>query len=119
MLLVFAMEAMTALAQTSGTGAVAGTLTDPSGAIVAEAFVKVTSVATGEARRVSSGPNGAYYVGLLLPGQYNVQVSSAGFRTADAPNVPVVVGSTTRLDIRLEVGGVAEKVTVESAVEQI
>jgi hypothetical protein len=119
MLLVFAMEGMSGLAQTSGTGAVAGTLTDPSGATVADAQVKVTSVATGEARRVLSGAIGSFYVGLLLPGQYNVEVSSAGFRTAYSPSVSVIVGSTTRLDVRLQIGVVAEKVTVESGAEQI
>jgi hypothetical protein len=119
MLLLFAMEGMSGLAQTSGTGAVAGTLTDPSGATVANAQVKVTSASTGEARRVSSGATGSFYVGLLLPGQYNVEVSSAGFKTAYFPSVPVIVGSTTTLDCRFEIGAVAEKVTVESAAQQI
>jgi hypothetical protein len=118
-LLVFVMEGMSGLAQTSGTGAIAGTLTDPSGATLVGAQVKVTSAATGEARTVLSGATGYFYVGLLSPGQYNVEVSSAGFKTANSPRVTVIVGSTTRLDVRLQIGQVAEKITVQAAAEQI
>ncbi len=118
-LLVFAISWVGALAQTSGTGAVTGTLSDQSGAAIAGAQVKITSAGTGEVREVSSDPSGLFYVGLLLPGQYNIEVSSAGFKTSYFPNVTVIVGSTSRLDVQLQIGATTEKVTVEAAAEQI
>lgn len=108
-----------ARAQTSGTGAIAGTVTDPAGAAVAGAQAQVTNAVTGVERTVSAGASGGFYVGLLLPGQYNVEVSNSGFRTFSALGVTVVVGETATVRARLEIGAVSQKVTVEAAAQQL
>jgi hypothetical protein len=108
-----------AKAQTSGTGAIAGTVTDPAGAAVAGAEAQVTNAVTGVERTVSAGASGDFYVGLLLPGQYNVDVSNSGFRTFSALGVTVVVGETATVRARLEIGAVSQKVTVEAAAQQL
>jgi hypothetical protein len=103
-----------ALAQTAGTGALTGAVTDNNGAVVPEAKVIVTNEATGEARTVMSQSNGSYVVPLLLPGSYRVEFSKTGFKQAVKPGLVINVTETSRLDVQLEVGGVQEQVTVTS-----
>src|SRR5215467_12200464 len=62
-------------AQTAATGAIAGVITDPSGASVANANVKITSEETGDTRSAMTGANGSFVVSLLPPGQYTVRAS--------------------------------------------
>src|SRR5271168_119693 len=68
------------LAQTAETGALAGSILDPTGASVADAAIEVTNAATGESRTSFSQDNGRYTVALLPPGAYRVTVSRAGFK---------------------------------------
>jgi len=103
-----------ALGQTGSTGALTGTISDPSGAVVAGAQVKATNAATGEERTGVSQENGNYTLPLLLPGSYRVEFSATGFKQAVKPVLQVNVTETARLDVQLEVGNVQEQVTVTS-----
>jgi hypothetical protein len=68
------------VAQTTlSTGSVAGTVTDPSGAVVGGAKVVVTNTGTNQTFALTSNSAGAFSSGPLDPGNYNVQVSSKGF----------------------------------------
>src|SRR6266568_2621080 len=107
------------LSQTAGTGAIAGSITDPSGASVAEVQVKATNEATGEVRTVVSGAAGNYTVALLVPGLYTLEVSKTGFKLTQASHVSVVVTETTTFNVRMELGQLAEKVVVEALAEQL
>jgi hypothetical protein len=102
-------------AQTGGTGAINGVITDPTGAMVVGAQVKVSDVATGSTRTSQSNDHGLYFVSLLPPGQYTVEVRKPGFKAALSPDVQVIVAETTVLNIPLETGTVTETVTVASA----
>src|SRR5580658_8448379 len=95
-------------AQTAGTGALSGTVTDPSGSSISGAQVKVTSESSGEVRTVATNNIGVFNVPLLLPGAYRVEVIQPGFRTATVPHVQIIVTETNSLTIRLEVGQVSE-----------
>ena len=106
-------------AQTAGTGALSGTVTDASGSVIAGAQVTVTSESSGEVRTATTGGPGSFTVPLLLPGAYRVDVTKDGFRTATVPHVQVIVTETNSLNIRLEVGQVSEKVIVEAQVAQL
>lgn len=101
-------------AQSAGTGAISGTVTDPSGAAVANAKVTVTSLATGQARTTATGPNGDYRFSLLPPGSYRVDFSAPGFKTANVASVTVTTTETATVNQALEVGEVTQTVTVES-----
>lgn len=90
------------LAQTE-TGAINGTVTDPSGAVIPGATVVVKSVATNAIRNASSNASGIYAVPNLPPGQYLVSVEQTGFSTMQK-NVDVGVGSRVGLDFQLQVG---------------
>jgi len=106
-------------AQTAGTGALSGIVTDASGSVIAGAQVQVTSESSGEVRTATTGGPGSFTVPLLLPGAYRVDVTKDGFRTATVPHVQVIVTETNSLNIRLEVGQVSEKVIVEAQVAQL
>jgi|HubBroStandDraft_1064217.scaffolds.fasta_scaffold14399_1 hypothetical protein len=106
-------------AQTAGTGALSGTVTDPSGSSISGAQVKVTSESSGEVRTVATNNIGVFNVPLLLPGAYRVEVIQPGFRTATVPHVQIIVTETNSLTIRLEVGQVSETVVVEAQVAQL
>ncbi len=101
-------------AQTGGTGAINGAITDPTGAMVAGAQVRVTDVATGYTRTLYSNDHGLYVVSLLPPGQYRLEVTKQGFKAA-ASDVQVIVAETTALNIRMETGTVTETVSVTSS----
>src|SRR5262245_24816032 len=85
-------------AQTAATGALTGTITDPAGAVLPSASVKVTSEVTGETREVTARSNGTFIVPLLPPGKYRVEVAQSGFKTAARPGVDINVTETTKLD---------------------
>jgi len=106
--------------QTASTGALSGTVTDPSGAVVPNAAVKLTSADTSQVRTTTTGPNGAYKFSLLPPGSYRVRFEATGFKPQEIPAAVVNVTETSVLDRRLEVGSVqAETVTVEESVETV
>ena len=106
-------------AQTAGTGALDGVVSDTSGAVVADAQIKATSDTRGEVRTVKSGTNGSYLVALLLPGLYEVEVAQSGFKTAHFRHVRIAVAETATLNIHLEIGAVSEQITVQEAAEQL
>ncbi len=117
-LFLLAMPAISA-AQTAGTGALSGTVTDQSGSSVGGAQVKVTSEASGEVRTVTTSPTGYFVVPLLLPGTYHVEVSQTGFRSVSVAHIKITVTETNALTLRLEVGQIAETVVVEAQVAQL
>ncbi len=107
-------------AQSASTGALAGTVKDSSGAVVPNATVTVTSVATGQARVVTTSVNGTYTVGFLPPGDYRVKFEASGFSTETVPTVTVNVTETPVLDRVLTVGTQSQQVEVRGEqVEQI
>src|SRR5690242_20746820 len=79
------------MAQTPGTGALTGTVKDPSGAVIPNATVTLTSVDTGQARTATTGADGVYHFNLLPPGNYRVKIESSGFRPVEVPSVTVAV----------------------------
>lgn len=107
------------LAQTAETGALTGTVTDPSGGVIAGATVTITSVDTGQTRMTTSDANGSYKFSLLTPGAYSVKFSAAGFKTAEVPSVTVNVTETPVLNHTLEVGAQSEQITVEATQQTI
>jgi hypothetical protein len=102
-------------AQTSGTGAINGAITDPSAAVVVGAQVKVTDVATGSTRTSQSNDNGLYLISLLSPGRYKLEVTKQGFKLASSSDVQVIVAETTVLNIRMETGLVTETIAVAAS----
>jgi hypothetical protein len=98
----------------AGSGAIAGTITDPSGAAIAK--VKVIAIsATGQSTVTYSGDEGAFAIPGIAAGEYDLRFESPGFQVRTIARVPVKMGSATKLDVQLSVGSVSETVTVEAA----
>jgi Carboxypeptidase regulatory-like domain/TonB dependent receptor-like, beta-barrel len=107
---------ITALAQVSlGTGSIEGTVEDASGAVMPNAKITVTNIATQESRGASSDPSGRYYVLSLPVGTYEVKAEASGFRTAIRQNVVLVIGRTAVVNFEMKVGEITETVTVSAA----
>lgn len=95
-------------------GSVVGTVLDASRAAVPGATVTVRNAGTGLELATTSGEGGTFSVANVLPGTYDVVVSLQGFREFRRTGVPVSPGAVARVDVLLEVGDLAESVTVAS-----
>lgn len=111
---VLSVWAGSAWAQTSTQGGIVGTITDQSNAVLPGATVVVTNVNTGISSETTTNASGDYRFNFLQPGEYSVTADLQGFSTAETAGVIVTVGSTARVDQRLEVGARSETVTVVS-----
>ena len=107
------------LAQSAGTGALTGTLTDSSGAAIPNATVTVSNQDTNQERTVKTGIDGVYRVALLSPGTYKVKIVANGFKSIEISGVQVNVTETPVLDRSLELGAQVEEVTVTENPEAI
>jgi hypothetical protein len=96
-----------------------GIVTDPSGAVVADATVRATNVNTGITRDVKTGSDGIYRVLSLGPGTYQAEVTAKGFRPATRPDIVVGVTETARVDFTLQVGATTDSVTVAAAISDV
>ncbi|MCS7024317.1 MAG: carboxypeptidase-like regulatory domain-containing protein [Bryobacteraceae bacterium] len=95
-------------------GSIAGKVLDPQGAVIAGASVRVTNLATNETRRTTTNETGYYEVNFLEPSQYSIAVEATGFKKLVRTGFEVNVGSRIDLDLRLELGQVAETVEVRA-----
>lgn len=97
------------------TGAVQGTVTDPTGSAVPGATVELSGGSLIRPASLTTDGAGAYLFPSIPPGEYMMSVQAKGFATIKRSAIPVQVGRTARIDIRLEVGQVSESVVVEAA----
>jgi Carboxypeptidase regulatory-like domain/TonB dependent receptor len=92
-----------------------GTVTDPSGRLLAQAHVTVVENATGLHRESVSDAGGNYSIPGLPVGTYTVTFEHQGFSKLEFVNVEQVIGRTRTLDATLQVSGSAERVEVSPA----
>ena len=89
-------------------GAFAGTLTDPSGAVVQRALVTIVNQGTNAIRETQTNQDGDFTVALLPPGHYRVTAEKQGFRRSVYNDVNLDVDQTARVDFTLQVGVLTE-----------
>src|ERR1700679_781012 len=114
MLAITFVLAATAFGQSSQ-GAMGGTVTDPTGAVVPGAQVVVVNAATGAKSQTVSTSAGDYKFTELPVGTYTVTSTAAGFASAVDTGVQVTINSTAALDVKLKVGAETENVTVDAS----
>jgi hypothetical protein len=100
------------------TGAIAGLVTDPTGAAIPSARVVITNNETGLKRVLVTGAKGEYSAPALPPGVYEVTAEAPGFHRL-AREAIIEAGSTTTVDLVMQVGPATDSVTVESTSPQI
>lgn len=96
--------------------AIQGTVLDSTGAVVPRARLRVVSVATGVAREAVSAEDGVYRVPSLSPGVYRVTAEREGFKSAEQDDVTIGADEVRRVDFSLNVGNIAERITVSATV---
>jgi len=94
-----------AKAQMAGAGAISGTVTDPTGAVIANATVSATSVATNVHTTRTTTKSGDFNITPLTPGIYTITVTGKGFEKYQQQNVTVNALQTVGVNVRLTVGG--------------
>jgi hypothetical protein len=103
------------LAQTTiSTGSIVGTVTDPSGAVVADAKVQITNKGTNQVIKTTTTSSGTYSSGALAPGDYLVRVEGPGFSTAEL-SVAVQVNTTASANAKLALGGSTQVIEVQGS----
>jgi hypothetical protein len=101
--------------QNSGVNSgVAGVVTDPTGAVIANATVVVTDAAGQAIRNTQTGPDGRYRIDGLAPGSYHLQARAPGFQRLDLP-IALAASQQSLANLTLQVGAATETVTVTAA----
>src|ERR1700730_11539953 len=95
-------------------GTITGTISDPAGAVVANAAIQARHVETATLYDGASTNTGNYTLAQLPVGTYEVSVAVPGFKKFVRSGLTVQVAATVRVDIVLEVGSATESVTVEA-----
>lgn len=118
-LAIFALAgALQMWAQTITTGELAGTVTDPSGAVVANSPVQIKSLDEGSVTNQKTSSNGYYHFAYLKPGNYSVTVTAPGFQASEK-KVVVALGASSSLNIQLSLGSSTTTVEVTTGTQAI
>ena len=106
------------LAQTV-TGTIVGTVLDAQGAVIPNAAISARNRETGLERTATSDGSGEFTVTSVPAGPYDVTVTAPGFQQTVRSGVTMTVGAVLRLDFKLNVGDVQQKVVVTSEAPQV
>ncbi|MGB9605450.1 MAG: carboxypeptidase-like regulatory domain-containing protein, partial [Bryobacteraceae bacterium] len=96
-------------------GMIYGRVTDPQGAVVPGVRVTVTNLDTNTSVETQSNASGYYEANLLIHGNYQVSFEAAGFRRLVRRGIVLPMSTRVEVSVTLELGPVAESVTVEAA----
>src|SRR5882672_7733189 len=110
--MTLAMFATSAMAQSSTTGSIEGTVTDPNGQVVKGATVNATSPNLITAQSAITGDDGRYLISALPPGKYKLTIESPGFGKYEQGDVSVNLGKTSSVDAKLSLATATATVTV-------
>jgi Carboxypeptidase regulatory-like domain len=109
--MLLSITAGVAFGQTAA-GTLTGVVTDPSGAVIANAMVVATHGATGARIEGATSETGNYTIPQMPVGTYVVTFEQPGFKTFRATNVVIDAAQTVRLDVKMELGAATDSVTV-------
>jgi outer membrane receptor protein involved in Fe transport len=110
--MTLAMFATSAMAQSSTTGSIEGTVTDPNGAAVKGATVSATSPNLISPKSAVTNDDGRYLISALPPGKYKVSVDASGFGKYEKDDISVNLGRSSTVDPLLTLGTATATVTV-------
>ncbi len=96
-----------------------GQVVDPSGALVRGVEITLTNQKTNTVQRTKTNNAGMYIVPFVTPGTYSLHAEAGGFKPYTQTNITVSTAQTLELDIRVEVGGSEQSVTVDGSRNEI
>jgi len=102
-----------------GSAAIAGTVTDPTGAAVPSCSVTATQAGTGFSRSASCGTEGYYIVPSLAPARYTLSITAVGFSTFTQAEFTLLANQSLTINAKLELGATSQQVTVEATPTQV
>lgn len=94
------------------TASVVGRVSDPTGALLPGALIRITNLSTNQISSGVANNEGDYTVPYLNPGRYTMEASAAGFRDYKHAEFALEVGQSLRLDLKMELGSASESITV-------
>ena len=110
-----ALASPAAWTQSADTGAIFGTITDPSGAVLPDTTVTITDKKTAGKREIKTNSSGFFSVESLQNGDYAISVDHAGFNTVNVENIHLEPGQRREISSKLAVGSEGTSVTVEAS----
>lgn len=116
--LIFLIYCVGVMAQ-SGTSSVAGTVTDPQGNLVAGATVTLSNAEKNFSRTQTTSDDGNFSFKIIPPGLYRIEIEAAGFKKNIHTDVTALVAKATTLNVQMEIGNVAETVTVSAGAGEV
>jgi outer membrane receptor protein involved in Fe transport len=117
-LILFAAVALPLAAQ-QGTTEIKGRALDPQGNALPGVSVMVKNEQTGMYRQTVSDKDGVYFISGLTPGSYELSGELQGFNTFRHHDLRLEIGKTAKVDIKMQLGAVAEELTVTAAAPMI
>ena len=117
--MVIALSFALAAVFAQGLTQLSGTVTDPTGAVVVGAKVEAINLDTGVSRETLTDSSGIYLFPQIVPGNYRLRVSAAGFAAATVDSIRLLVNTPTTVPVRLELGSVSETISVSAEATQI
>lgn len=117
--LLMSEAAFSTLWAQSSSGIIFGTVTDPTGAVVATADVKATNTATGISEAVKTDQSGNYVIPDLPAATYSITGEAAGFRTIERTGILLQVDQRARVDLPMQVGQAEQVVAVQGNVTNL
>ena len=116
LILVLFLSVSAAFAQAqASTADLAGSVVDPTGAVIPGATVAIRNSSTGISRNITTNQSGEYKAIGLPPGVYEVTASADTFKTVKISNVKLTVGQSAKLTIKLEIGGAGAEVVIDAS----
>jgi len=111
--------AVAASAHGQGFGAIVGTVTDPSGAVIPAATVTLRQTATGLQRSAVTNAEGYYVIPSLPPSNYDMEVNASGFQSFFQKGIGLQADQSLTVNAPLQTGSVVESIAVEAALLQV
>src|SRR5690348_14563246 len=119
LLLIFSTVPLLSFAQaTISSGSIVGSVSDPAGAFINGADVKITNTATEQAIEITTNTSGAFDSGALVPGNYRLLVSARRFASVETA-LTVQMGNTATVNLRLRIGDQKEVIEVQDSAVRV
>ena len=109
----------TCIAYSQSTTSLRGVITDPSGGVIPETAITMTSTENGLVRRTVTDANGVYNFPQVAPGTYRLMAEKTGFAKMTRSDITLLVNTPSTLDLAMTVSNAGEVVNVEAGVSQI